>query len=244
MSDEIREIQHLLSCGDKFSKCSGYSSLLHFQEHATLNASSLRSLSLSSPSIVSSLISDISNPDEEIAAQALKCLGFMIYHPSIVSSLPLDDVNLVLESLPKLITTTKLKSACNLGVWCISVQQLGESLLATHFHSLLLAIVHALDNPMGSLSTTFEATQAVMKLCGQLSKQMRDSSHIWAPPIYRRLLSTDKRERDASERCLLKVKTEVIPPSLDLSKVPKTLSATQYKVVNLQYSHMTSSCTL
>ncbi|MED6168060.1 hypothetical protein PIB30_008410 [Stylosanthes scabra] len=219
MADEIGEIQYLLSCGDKSSKCSGYSSLLHFQEHATVNPSSLRSLSFSSHSIVSSLISDISNPDEEISAQALKCLGFMIYHPSIVSSLPLDDVNLVLESLPKLITTTKLKSACNLGVWCISVQQLGESLLATHFHSLLLAIVHALDNPMGSLSTTFEATQAVMKLCGQLSKQMRDSSHIWAPPIYRRLLSTDKRERDASERCLLKVKTEVIPPSLDLSKV-------------------------
>ncbi|XLR09029.1 hypothetical protein HN51_064043 [Arachis hypogaea] len=217
--NEIGEIQLLVSSGDKSSKCSGYSSLLHFQEHSSLNPSSLHSLSLSSHSIVSSLISDISNHDEEIAAQALKCLGFMIYHPSIVSSLPPDDVNLVLESLSKLITTTKLKSACNLGVWCISVQQLGESFLATHFHSLLLAIVHALDNPMGSLSTTFEATQAVMKLCGQLSKQMRDSSHIWAPPIYRRLLSTDKRERDATERCLLKVKTSVIPPSLDLSKV-------------------------
>jgi len=50
---------------------------------------------------------------------------------------------------------------------------------------------------------------------------MKGSSHVWAPPIYRRLLSTDKRERDASERCLLKIRSTVIPPSLDLSKVPK-----------------------
>jgi len=60
-----------------------------------------------------------------------------------------------------------------------------------------------------------------MKLSGQLSEQMKGSSHVWAPPIYRRLLSTDKRERDASERCLLKIRSTVIPPSLDLSKVPK-----------------------
>lgn len=63
--------------------------------------------------------------------------------------------------------------------------------------------------------------QAVMKLSGQLSEQMKGSSHIWAPPIYRRLISTDKRGRDASERCLLKIRSTVIPPSLDLSKVPK-----------------------
>lgn len=61
-----------------------------------------------------------------------------------------------------------------------------------------------------------------MKLSGELSEQMSDSSHIWAPPIYRRLLSTDKREKDAMERCLLKISSTVIPPSLDLSKVPKT----------------------
>jgi len=50
---------------------------------------------------------------------------------------------------------------------------------------------------------------------------MKGSSHIWAPPIYRRLISTDKRERDASQRCLLKIRSTVIPPSQDLSKVPK-----------------------
>ncbi|KAK7292045.1 hypothetical protein RIF29_07677 [Crotalaria pallida] len=215
--NDIHEIRRLISSDDTSNKCRGYSTLLlllHFQlqQHSSL-PSSLQSLALSS------ILPDISHHHEELAAHALKCLGFMIYHPSIVSTLRVDDSNLVLESLAKLILTTKLKSACNLGVWCISVQQLDASFLATKFNSLLRAIVHALDNPMGSLSTTFEATQAVMKLSGQLSEQMRESSHIWAPPIYRRLLSTDKKEKDAVERCLLKIRSTVIPPPLDLSKV-------------------------
>ncbi|KAL5065157.1 hypothetical protein RYX36_026894 [Vicia faba] len=219
MSQEILQIQTLISSNDNSNKSSGYSTLLQFQQHSCINPSSLQSLAQSSNSTVSSTVSDISNPDEEIAAQALKCLGFMIYHPDIASTLQVDGVNLVLDSLSKLITTTKLKTVCNLGVWCLSVQQLGASFLVTHFRSLIYAIVHALDNPMGSLSTTFEATQAIMKLSGQISEQMRDSSHIWAPPVYRRLLSTDKREKDSSERCLLKISSMVIPPSLELSKV-------------------------
>ncbi|XP_068464380.1 uncharacterized protein [Phaseolus vulgaris] len=216
MSEEIQEIRSIISSDNKFNKSSGYSSLLQFQQHSCVNASALQSLAHSAQSIISSIVSDLfDDHDEEIATQALKCLGFMLYHPSIVSVLRVNDANLVLSALPKLITTTKLKSACNLGVWCLSVQQLGAPFLVTHFHYLLRAIVHALDNPMGSLSTTFEATQ----LSGQLSEQMKGSSPIWAPPIYRRLLSTDKRERDASERCLLKIRSTVIPPSLDLSKV-------------------------
>ncbi|KAG4930128.1 Telomere-associated protein RIF1 [Glycine soja] len=194
MSEEIQEIHSLIYSDDKFNKSSGYSALFQFQQHSCANPFSLESLAHSSQSIISSIVSDISNDhDEEISTQALKCLGFMLYHPSVVSILR--------------------------GVWCLSVQQLGASFLDTHFPSLLRAIVHALDNPMGSLSTTFEATQAVMKLSGQLSEQMKGSSHIWAPPIYRRLISTDKRGRDASERCLLKIRSTVIPPSLDLSKV-------------------------
>jgi telomere-associated protein RIF1 len=58
-----------------------------------------------------------------------------------------------------------------------------------------------------------------MKLAAQLSERMRESSHIWAPPIFRRLLSTDKRERDISERCLLKIRPTIIPPPHALSKV-------------------------
>ncbi|XAR66865.1 hypothetical protein NMG60_11013228 [Bertholletia excelsa] len=112
-----------------------------------------------------------------------------------------------------------MKSICNLGVWCISIQQLDAMHLDANFHSLLRAIVHALENPMGSLSTTFEGIQAVMKLANQLHEKMRDTSSTWAPSIYRRLISTDKRLRDMCERCLLKISSVLFPPPLDLSKV-------------------------
>lgn len=41
----------------------------------------------------------------------------------------------------------------------MSIQQFSASFLVTHFQSLLRAIVHALENPIGSLSTTYEAIQ-------------------------------------------------------------------------------------
>ncbi|KAL9249035.1 hypothetical protein AKJ16_DCAP00275 [Drosera capensis] len=82
-----------------------------------------------------------------------------------------------------------------------------------------IAVVKAIDNPFGSLSTTFEAIQALMKLWTQLSQKMKESSCMWAPPMYRRLLSSDKREKDMCQRCLLSIKPVMLPPSLTLSKV-------------------------
>ena len=60
-----------------------------------------------------------------------------------------------------------------------------------------------------------------MKLATQLGEKMRDLSNIWVPPVYRRLVSIDKRERDMSERCLLKIRSTICPPTLILSKVPE-----------------------
>ncbi|KAK9921701.1 hypothetical protein M0R45_030202 [Rubus argutus] len=146
-SDQLEEIKTLISSAAPKQITQSFQSLLHW------------------------IVADVHDEDEEIATQALKCLGFMIYHPSIHSQF-----QLVLESLVKLITTTKMKSVCNLGVWCISIQQLSEALLAPHFHSLLRAVVHAIDNPIGSLSTTFEAIQAVVKLASLLSLQYTSSN--------------------------------------------------------------------
>ncbi|KAK9998331.1 hypothetical protein SO802_017934 [Lithocarpus litseifolius] len=56
-----------------------------------------------------------------------------------------------------------LESVCNLGVWCISIQQFNAPFLDSHYNSLLQAVVHALDNPIGSLSTTFEAIRVLVK---------------------------------------------------------------------------------
>lgn len=54
------------------------------------------------------------------------------------------------------------QAICNLGVWCISIQQLSSSFIASHLHSLLRAVMHALENPIGSPSTTFEAIQVLL----------------------------------------------------------------------------------
>lgn len=60
-----------------------------------------------------------------------------------------------------------------------------------------------------------------MKLATQVNEKMRETSNVWAPPIYRRLISADKREKDMSERCLLKIKSTIYPPPIALSKVHK-----------------------
>ncbi|XP_030511814.1 uncharacterized protein LOC115726183 [Rhodamnia argentea] len=219
-SSKLEEITQILVSPDVgASKSLAYSTLLGLQEQSVSDPDAIHALADRSCSLISLLVSDICEDDEEIAVQAMKCLGFMIHHSTILASIPVGVAGGVLESLANVIITGKMKSVCNLGMWCISMQQFDGSLLNAHFQSLLKAIVHALDNPFGSLSTTFEAIQAVMKIASQLGEIMRDSSHIWTPPLYRRLLSTDKRERDMTERCLLKIKSVMLPPSLTLSKV-------------------------
>lgn len=212
--EQIDEMKALLS---SINKALAYSKLLQLQEISAADSSAAETLAGSSSTILPSVVADISCNDEEIAAQALKCLGFMIYHPAVVASIGGHDADVLIESLVKAITT-KIKSVCNLGVWCISIQQLSSSMLDRHFHSLLRAVTHALDNPIGSLSITFEAMQAAMKLVSSLTERMRDTSSLWIPPIYRRLVSLDKRDRDMSERCLLKIMLLILPPPVTLSK--------------------------
>ncbi|KAG9156645.1 hypothetical protein Leryth_006620, partial [Lithospermum erythrorhizon] len=188
------------------------------QQKSELDSYLIKSLSESSGIILSTILQDIFDNDEEIAAQALKCLGFMIYHPTIVAAFTGNDASKIIDSLEKAITTTKIKCVCNLGVWCFSIQQLDVLVLDMKFDSLLRAVVHALDNPFGSLSITFEAMQAVTKLVVSLGEKMRGMSYIWTPPIYRRLVIPNKREIDISERCLMKTKSTICPPLSTLSK--------------------------
>ncbi|KAG8077183.1 hypothetical protein GUJ93_ZPchr0006g44819 [Zizania palustris] len=201
-------------------RVAAYACLLHLQRACADNPSAAAELVAAFPStLVPLLLRDAADHDEAAAASALKCLGFVLYHPVLVSTISEQMTRLVLDTLIKLIMTTQMKAICNLGVWCISVQQLEAVIVDDRATPLLAAIVHAIDNPFGSLSTTFEAVQAIRKLTSQNPERMRDLSSIWVPPIYQRLLSADKTERDLAERCLIKVSSVVLPPQSVLSKV-------------------------
>jgi hypothetical protein len=74
--------------------------------------------------------------------------------------------------------------------------------------------------------------KAIMKLACQSHKRMRELSSLWVPPIYRRLLSADKPERDMAERCLIKVSCVILPPQPLLSKVIERLLLLQLCLIH------------
>ncbi|XP_062228210.1 uncharacterized protein LOC133926335 [Phragmites australis] len=212
-----RQVEEIAADPDR---ASAYARLLHLQRGCADDPSAAADLAAESPStLLPRLLRDAAEHDEAVAASSLKCLGFALYHPVLVSTISAQMSQLILDTLVQLIMNTRMKSACNLGVWCISVQQLEPLIIEDQAEPVLTAIVHALDNPFGSLSTTFEAAQAIIKLAGQSPNRMRDLSSLWVPPIYRRLLSADKPERDMAERCLIKVSGVILPPQPLLSKV-------------------------
>ncbi|OEL34217.1 hypothetical protein BAE44_0004760 [Dichanthelium oligosanthes] len=203
----------------ELDRAAAYAWLLHLQRGCADDPSAAADLAAELPSpILPLLLRDAADPDEAVAGSALKCLGFALYHPVLVSTISAQMAQAILDTLVQLIMNTRMKSVCNLGVWCISVQQLEPLIIEDRADPVVTAIVHALDNPFGSFSTTFEAAQAVMKLACQSHKRMRDLSSLWVPPIYRRLLSADKPERDMAERCLIKVSCVILPPQPLLSK--------------------------
>ncbi|KAL6606115.1 hypothetical protein ACP70R_041768 [Stipagrostis hirtigluma subsp. patula] len=212
-----REVAEIAADPDR---AAAYARLLHLQRGCADDPSAAADLAAESPStLLPLLLRDAADPDEAVAASALKCLGFALYHPVLVSTISVQVAQLVLDTLVHLIMNTQMKSACNLGVWCISVQQFEPWIIEDRVAPVLTSIVHALDNPFGSLSTTFEGAQAIMKIAGQSPKRMKDLSSLWVPPICRRLLSSDKQERDMAERCLTKVKGIILPPEPLLSKL-------------------------
>ncbi|XP_042447618.1 uncharacterized protein LOC122032392 isoform X1 [Zingiber officinale] len=209
-----RQIEEIKTLTDRAAAYAALLQALH--RGASDHPPSLEALADSFPYLLPLLLSDIHHFDEETAAYSLKCLGFMLYHPSLVTRISEDGAILALESLAKLITITRMKHICNLGVWCFAVQQIGPSAVKFCLHLILEAIIHALDNPFGSLSITYEATQALMAL-SKFSVEMRSMSNIWVLPLCRRLISNNKRERDIAERCLLRTKSIICPSPIILS---------------------------
>ncbi|KAG6469392.1 hypothetical protein ZIOFF_074107 [Zingiber officinale] len=186
-----RQIEEIKTLTDRAAAYAALLQVLH--RGASDHPPSLEALADSFPYLLPLLLSDIHHFDEETAAYSLKCLGFMLYHPSLVTRISglkmpsffpnflclVFDVSCECAGLrrgrrdpgPGIACEADnynkdegwtLLHICNLGVWCFAVQQIGPSAVKFCLHLILEAIIHALDNPFGSLSITYEATQAVM----------------------------------------------------------------------------------
>jgi telomere-associated protein RIF1 len=65
-----------------------YARLLHLQRACADDPSAAADLAAASPSaLLPLLLRDAADHDEEVAASALKCLGFALYHPVLVSTI-------------------------------------------------------------------------------------------------------------------------------------------------------------
>lgn len=70
-------------------RAAAYARLLHLQRGCADDPLSAADLAAASPSaILPLLIRDAAADDEAVAASALKCLGFALYHPVLVSTIP------------------------------------------------------------------------------------------------------------------------------------------------------------
>jgi hypothetical protein len=69
-------------------RAAAYARLLHLQRGCADDPSSAADLAAELPStLLPLLIRDAVDPDEAVAASALKCLGFALYHPVLVSTI-------------------------------------------------------------------------------------------------------------------------------------------------------------
>jgi hypothetical protein len=69
-------------------RATAYARLLHLQRACADDPSAAADLAAASPSaLLPDLLRDGADHDEEVAASALKCLGFALYHPVLVSTI-------------------------------------------------------------------------------------------------------------------------------------------------------------
>ncbi|KAL6898002.1 hypothetical protein ACP4OV_006598 [Aristida adscensionis] len=110
-------------------RASAYARLFHLQRGCADNPCAAADLAAESPSaLLPLLVRDVADHDDAVAASALKCLGFALYHPVLLSTFSSQILmaKLALDALVQLIVNTRMKCACNLGV--------------VHFHSTIGAI--------------------------------------------------------------------------------------------------------
>lgn len=121
----------------------------------------------------------------------------------------------ILLSLVELVRCTNSKEMCKSGMEGILGPQFELHVLSSQLPFVLEGIFQALNNATLSTSDAFEALN---QFGIRLADRMKELTHLWAAPIYERLLSPDIVERELAVNCLQKMKLFLCPPTALLAK--------------------------
>ena len=83
-SDQLQEIKSLISLNTKSHKSFAYLSLLHLQEQCSSDTCSIQTLAQESQSVLSQIIVDISDDDEEMLVSIKALFLVFVFHHSVM----------------------------------------------------------------------------------------------------------------------------------------------------------------
>lgn len=139
---------------------------------------------------------------KKMAEIALRSLGYFTYNSVAVSQLNEAQSERILTVILDVITTSEVKSACNLAVWCIAIQQL-RHVVAKRVKDIIVAVTGLIDtvNARFASSSTieYEAIAAFGKLLAQIPDLMVKQAEAWLPAVYTRLFHENPAVREKAE---------------------------------------------
>ncbi|MCO5560158.1 hypothetical protein L7F22_013765 [Adiantum nelumboides] len=137
------------------------------------------------------------------ATLALRSLAYFLHNEKFIAEISDEKASAILSSICQLIMSADKTVLGSLALWCLGVQELRQKVVEAHLDLILQALLFVTDSStyVSSKALIQQAFQVFVKLA-QRYPCVRVKSSQWVPAIYRRLLSTDKGEREGADQCL------------------------------------------
>ncbi|KAI5078218.1 hypothetical protein GOP47_0005889 [Adiantum capillus-veneris] len=158
---------------------------------------------LSAGAILKPILSNISSSDQDLVTLALRSLAYFLHNEKFIAEISDEKACAVLSSICQLIKSTDKTVLCSLALWCLGIQELKPKVVEASLDLILQSLLYLTDSgtSVSSKALIHQALQGFVKLAQKYSCA-RIKSSLWAPAIYRRLLSSDKKEREGAEQCM------------------------------------------
>ncbi|KAH7426932.1 hypothetical protein KP509_10G022500 [Ceratopteris richardii] len=177
--------------------------------------------SLLEPKMLELILSDISSSNLNTASLALKSLLSFLHIKELSAEVSNENASAILSSICQLIMSTDNSVLCSLAVRCLSIQEFNPCVIDSCLDSIFQGLLYVIDSGTyaNCKSPVYEALQGLVKVVKRHAHVMVKAS-VWAPAIYKRLLSADKKERDVAEQCLKDLESVLaLPPQRSFSEV-------------------------